>query len=128
MGSRIVTPMMEQLCMDSLRGLFGCSGDISNVPSRSASIGPKDILSAKKNLCFNFLSSANGGCNLQKPCLQLAMFGPVCPENPGSILRLTSGICYVSAQVSGPTLRVRDENELGARIDAIRRSEEACRP
>lgn len=123
MGSRRVTPMMEQLCMDSLRGMFGCSGDISNVPPCSVTIGPKDLKAAKLNMCFNFLSSCNGANNLQKPCLQLAMFGPVCPKNPGSVLRLLPGTCFVSMQVAAPTNYAGDEEWLGEKIDAIRKAE-----
>lgn len=123
MGSRIVTPSCEQICMDSLRGMFGCSGDISNVPPCTATIGPKDLKAAKRNLCFNFLSSANGANNLQKPNLQLAMFGPICPQNPGCVLRLLPGVCYVSAQVSAPTTYPGDENWLGETVENIRKAE-----
>ena len=123
MGSRIVTPSCEQICMDSLRGMFGCSGDISNVPPCTATIGPKDLKAAGLNLCFNFLSSANGVNNLQKPNLQLAMFGPICPQNPGSVLRLLPGVCYVSAEVSAPTNYPGDEDWLGETIEAIRKAE-----
>ena len=126
MGSRIATPMMEQLCLDSLRGMFGCSGDISNVPPCIATIGPKDLKAAKDVECFNFLTSANGANNLQKPCLQLAMFGPVCPKNPGSVLRLLPGTCYVADPVSAPTCYPGDENWLGEKIEAIRKAEGGC--
>ncbi|MBQ6544817.1 MAG: hypothetical protein IJL72_03665 [Lachnospiraceae bacterium] len=122
-GSAHVTPMMEQLCLDSLRGMFGCSGDISNVPPCTVTIGPKDLKAAKLNLCFNFLTSANGANNLQKPCLQLAMYGPIDPRNPGSILRLFPGTCYVSATVSAPTNYGGDEDWLGEKIEAIRKAE-----
>ena len=125
-GSALVTPSMEQLCMDSLRGMFGCSGDISNVPPCSVSIGPKDLKAAKLNMCFNFLSSANGANNLQKPCLQLAMFGPVCPKNPGSVLRLLPGKCFVSMQVYAPTGSQPDNDWLGEKIEEIRKAEGGC--
>lgn len=126
MGSRIATPMMEQLCMDSLRGMFGASGDLSNVPPCIATIGPRDLKTAKEILCYNFLSSANGANNLQKPCLQLAMFGPVCPRNPGSLLRLLPGTCYVSMQVSAPTNSQPDNDWLAEKLDAIRKAEGGC--
>lgn len=123
MGSRIVTPMMEQLCMDSLRGMFGCSGDISNVPPCSATIGPRDLAKARCSLSFNFLSSCDGARSLQHPNLLLAMFGPLSPRNPGSLLRLLPGACYVSAQAASPTDYPGDEEWLGETIDALRKSE-----
>ena len=123
-GSAIVTPSMEQLTLDSLRGMFGCSGDISNVPPRTASIGPRDLKAAKLNLCFNFLSSANGANNFQKPCLLLSMFGPLTPKNPGSILRLLPGRCFVSEQVSAPTAYSYDVDWLADTLAEIRGKEE----
>ena len=47
MGSRYVTPMMEMQAHDSLRGMFGCSGDIGNVPPCAVTVGPKDLAAAK---------------------------------------------------------------------------------
>lgn len=123
MGSRIVTPSMEQLCMDSLRGMFGASGDISNVPPCTATLGPKDLRSAKTVQCFNFLSSCNGVNNLQAPVLRLSMFGPLCPQNPGALLRTLPGTCYVSAAVAQNIAYPVDLDWLPEKIEAIRRAE-----
>jgi len=123
MGSRIVTPSMEQQCMDSLRGMFGCSGDISNVPPCTATLGPKDLKAAKTVQCFNFLSSCNGLNNLQSPGIRLAMFGPICPTNPGSLLRKLPGVCYLSVQVAQQIAYPVDLDWLPEKIGAIRKAE-----
>ena len=50
MGSRLVTPMMEMQAHDSLRGMFGCAGDIGNVPPKAVTVGPKDLAAAKERV------------------------------------------------------------------------------
>ena len=123
MGSRQVTPSMEQLCMDSLRGMFGTSGDISNVPPCSVTLGPKDLKAAKTVQCFNFLSSCNGANNLQSPVIRLSMFGPLCPKNAGAFLRTLPGTCYVSAQVAQNIAYPVDLDWLPEKIESIRKAE-----
>ena len=123
LGCRIVTPSMEQLCMDSLRGMFGCSGDISSVPPCSATLGPKDLKAAKLTLCFNYLSSCDGAQNLQIAAIKLAMFGPVCPKNPGALLRTLPGTCFVSATVAKKVAYPVDLDWLPEKIESIRRAE-----
>jgi len=100
MGSRLVTPMPEMIAHDSLRGMFGCAGDIANVPPRAATIGPKDLMAAKEWIDVEYLISCGGSPAHQKFPLRLALFGPICPENPGSIMRLHKGTCYVAEQVA----------------------------
>ena len=50
MGSRYVTPMMEMQAHDSLRGMFGCSGDIGNVPPCAVTVGPRDLAAARERI------------------------------------------------------------------------------
>ena len=102
MGSRLVTPMAEMIAHDSLRGMFGCAGDIGNVPPCAATIGPKDLLSAKEWIDVEYLSGCGGSPAHQKFPLQLALFGPICPENPAALMRLHAGTCYVDAAVAVP--------------------------
>ena len=123
MGSRYVQPMMEMLAHDSLRGMFGCSGDIGNVPPYAVTVGPKDLASAKLRIDLEYLLSAGGDGAMQKYPLKLALLGPVVPENPGSMMRLFPGICYVAETVAAPGGYAQDEDWLMEALDEISRQE-----
>ena len=107
MGSRLVTPMAEMIAHDSLRGMFGCAGDISNVPPMAVTVGPKDLIAAKEWIDVEYLVGC-GGVSHQKFPLRLAMFGPISEKNPGSIMRLHKGICYVADEVAVPPTTLPD--------------------
>lgn len=123
MGSRIVTPMAETIAHDSLRGMFGCSGDIGNVPPCAATVGPKDLVAAKEIVDVEFLSACGGFPSQQKLPIRIALLGPVCPKNPGSLLRLLPGTCYVSESVASAPAYSPDEPWLDETIAAIREKE-----
>ena len=122
-GSRIVTPMAEMIAHDSLRGMFGCSGDIANVPPRAATVGPRDLLAAKRWIDVEYLTACGGNPAHQKFPLRLALFGPICPENPGSLMRLHAGACYVSPAVAAAPQTEPDFDILDT-LAAIRSREE----
>ncbi len=124
MGSRFVTPMMETLAFDSLRGMFGCSGDIGNVPPCAVTVGPKDLAAAKYRMDMEFLSACGGTPSLQKYPLKLSLFGPAEPYNPGAMMRLYPGTCFVSAEVAAPGVYRDDNNWLAEKLDEIRKQEE----
>lgn len=124
MGSRIVTPMPEMIAHDSLRGMFGCSGDIANVPPKAATLGPKDIMASKEWIAVEYLSGCGGESSNQKFPVRLALFGPVCPENPGSYMRCHKGMCYVSEAVASPQANPDDYIGLIETLDEIRKKEE----
>lgn len=123
MGSRLVTPMAEMIAHDSLRGMFGCSGDIGNVPPKAVTVGPKDLMESKEWIDVEFLVGCGGAPAHQKFPLRLAMFGPVCPENPGSIMRLHKGICYVSGQVAATPATPHDHDWLPEKLEEIKKQE-----
>lgn len=123
MGSRLVTPMPESIAYDSLRGMFGCSGDIANVPPKGVTVGPKDLMAAKEWIDVEFLVGC-GGIAHQKHQIRLSLFGPVCPEIPGSLMRLHSGTCYVADAVAAPVNSLPDWEDLPATLEAIRQKEE----
>ena len=122
MGSRLVTPMAEMIAHDSLRGMFGCAGDIGNVPPCAATIGPKDLLSSKEWIHVEFLVACGGSPAHQKFPLQLALFGPICPQNPASLMRLHAGTCYVDPRVATPEETPPDYDIL-EQLAAIREKE-----
>ncbi len=123
MGSRLVTPMPEMIAHDSLRGMFGCAGDIGNVPPKAATLGPKDLLASKLWIDLEYHTTCSGG-SYQKFPLRLAMFGPICPENPGSIMRLHKGICYLSDAVAVAPNTLPDYDFLPSTLEEIRKKEE----
>ena len=123
MGSRIVTPAEEQMAFDSLRGMFGNSGDIANVPPRTATIGPKDIAAAKLVLTYEYMSAAHGMNTLQQPGLKLALLAPAGPQNPASVLRLCPGTVYISDTVASNTVYRPDVPWLEETINEIRKQE-----
>ena len=122
-GSRLVTPMPEAIAYDSLRGMFGCSGDIGNVPPKAVTLGPKDLMAAKEWIDVEFLVGC-GGTSHQKHQLRLSLFGPVCPEIPGSLMRLHKGICYVAPAVAAPINSLPDHEGLVEKLEEIRQKEE----
>lgn len=124
MGSRLVTPMAEMIVHDSLRGMFGCSGDIGNVPPCAATVGPKDLLAAKEWVDVEYLVACGGNPAQQRFPLRLALFGPICPENPAALMRLHAGTCYVSAEVAALGVYQKDEDWLQEKLDEIRAKEE----
>ena len=125
MGSRLVTPMMEMQAHDSLRGMFGCAGDIGNVPPKAVTVGPKDLAAAKERVDVEYLSACGGTPSLQKYPLKLALLGPICPANPGSMMRLFPGACYASVDVASGGGYQADVDWLQEKLDEIKKQEEA---
>ncbi len=125
MGSRLVTPMAEMIAHDSLRGMFGCSGDIGNVPPKAVTVGPKDLMASKEWIDVEYLAGCGGVVAHQKFPLRLALFGPIATNNIGSIMRLHKGTCYVSADVARPPVAAPDHEGLIEKLEEIRKKEEA---
>ena len=124
MGSRLVTPMPEMIAHDSLRGMFGCAGDIGNVPPRAVTVGPKDLLNAKEWIDVEYLTGCGGAPAHQKFPLRLGLFGPVCPQNPACLMRLHAGTCYVSQDVAVPPKTAPDYDWLPGALDQIAQKED----
>ena len=124
LGSRYVTPMPENIAMDSLRGMFGFSGDLGNVPPCAVTVGPKDLANAKTCMHMQFLTACGGTVALQKTPLKLSLFGALCPENTGSMMRLLPGTCYVSEDVAAQGVYRQDALWLEEKIAEIKKQEE----
>lgn len=124
MGSRYVTPMMEMQAHDSLRGMFGCSGDIGNVPPCAVTVGPKDLAAAKYRIDLEYLSACGGNPSLQKFPLKMALMAPICPRNPASMMRMYPGICYVAETIGAKSVYRNNELWLIDKIEEIRKKEE----
>lgn len=125
MGSRYVTPMPESLAFDSLRGMFGCSGDLGNVPPCAVTVGPKDLAAAKLRIDVEYMLACGETIAPQKTPLKLSLFGPVDPKNPGCMMRLFPGICYVASALTTAGGYVEDMDWLPEKVEEIRKKEEA---
>ena len=86
LGTRLVELSPVTICQNSLYADAGGAGDWSRLPWKAYTIGPKDIAGAALR------SSWNGyGCGdsmWERFICRLAMFGPVTPLVPASILQL----------------------------------------
>ena len=99
--SRIVTETPLTICENSLFGPMGASGDVWAVPPKSATIGPKDVVSAKDRFeLHNFVNP--DGSSWQRMISRLELYGPISMECPASIMRLGKGTCYVSEAIAKP--------------------------
>lgn len=123
LGSRLVTPMPEMIAHDSLRGMFGCAGDIASVPPKAATVGPRDLMAAKEWIDIEYMMGCAASLIPQRFPLRLALFGPVSHINPASIMRLHKGICYATEEMSAEIVIPEDFDVL-ERIAEIKAKEE----
>ena len=101
LDSRIVTETPLTICENSLFGPMGASGDVWAVPPKSATIGPKDVVSAKDRFeLHNFVNP--DGSSWQRMVSRLELYGPITQDFPATILRLGKGTCYVSEAIAAP--------------------------
>jgi len=123
MGSRRVPVTLELAAMESLRGMFGCSGDIAAVPPYVVTIGPRDLKQAKYIFNAQFLTNCGGSPAYQRFALHLALLGPVDPKNPACMMRLLPGVCYAGPTVASDCIHAPDTPELDKILSDIRAKE-----
>lgn len=124
MGSRRVPVTLETATMESVRGMFGCSGDLAAVPPFVATIGPKDLKKAKYTVHTQFHTHCGGFAPYQRFPLRLALLGPVDPKNPACLMRLYPGVCFASPTVAGPCVYTPDAPWMTETLSEIRAKEE----
>ncbi len=90
------------IAQNSLHGVFGCSGDVGNVPPKAATLGPLDVKRAKRRFEQHGLSTMGTFSSWQRMVSRLICHGPVTPLVPGSILQLFPCTLYVSPQIAKP--------------------------
>ena len=100
--SRIVTTTALTVCENSLFGPMGASGDVWAVPYKAATIGPKDIVTARDRFELHNILNAETGATWQRMVSRLELYGPITQDFPASILRLGKGTCYVSETIAAP--------------------------
>lgn len=100
MGARLVTLNPMTIMQNSLHGMFGCSGDIANVPPRAATIGPADVKNARNRIEMHSLSTMGTASSWQRMISRLVLHGPATPQVPSSILQLMPTSVYVSEGIA----------------------------
>ena len=100
MGARIVTLSPFTLAQNSLHGSFGMSGDLSIVPPRAATIGPKDVIASRNRMDFSTLGVHGTTTSWQRMITRLCTHGPVTPKLPTSIHQELRSDKYISEEVA----------------------------
>lgn len=101
-GPGIVTLSPFTLAQNSLHGSFGSSGDIAAVPPKAATIGPAQYLEAKEVISSYGISIQGTHSSWQRLITRLALFGPVTPKVPDSIIQLRKAKVKVSETIAAP--------------------------
>jgi glucosamine-6-phosphate deaminase len=100
MGARIVTLNPFTLAQSSLDPDFGMSGDVSWIPPRAATIGPKEVLAARLRSSWNSFTIASTPVSWQRFTVRLALHGPVTSEVPASILQLAPTEVHLAESIA----------------------------
>jgi len=100
--AKIVTLHPLTIVQNSLHGVFGCSGNIGNVPPKAATIGPRDVLHAKRRIEGHGLSTMGTFSSWQRMVSRLITHGPVTPMVPGSIYQILPCTIYISTNIAKP--------------------------
>ena len=100
MKARRVTLNPLTVAQNSMHGVFGCSGDIANVPPKAVTIGPFDVAHAKNRFEMHALTTMGTMSSWQRMISRLVLYGPVTPQVPSSILQLMKTDVYVSEEIA----------------------------
>lgn len=74
MDARIVTLNPMTIMQNSLHGVFGCSGDVANVPPKAATIGPVDVKRAKNRFEMHALTTGSEFSSWQRMISRLVLY------------------------------------------------------
>lgn len=100
MGSRIVTLHPLTIAQNSLHGMFGCSGDIANVPPKAATVGPLDIVQARERFETHGITTMGSVSSWQRMISRLTLHAPPTPQLPTSFIQLLPTTVYVSEMIA----------------------------
>ena len=100
MGPRIVTLNPFTIAQSSIAPDAGKSGDWSSIAPRAATIGPKEVLGAKLRSSWNPFIIGGSSISWQRFTVRLALFGPVTPKIPASILQLARSEIYLTETIA----------------------------
>ena len=100
--AKVVSLHPLTIAQNSLHGVFGCSGNIGNVPPKAATIGPRDVLHAKTRVESHGLTTMGTFSSWQRMTSRLITHGPVTPMVPGSIYQTLPCTIYISPSIAKP--------------------------
>ncbi|MDD5705580.1 MAG: hypothetical protein PHR35_06615 [Kiritimatiellae bacterium] len=100
--AQVVTLHPLTIAQNSLHGVFGCSGDVGNVPPKAATLGPLDVKRAARRIEEHGLTTMGTFSSWQRMVSRLICHGPVSPMVPGSILQLFPTNVYVASTIAQP--------------------------
>lgn len=100
--AQVLTLHPLTVMQNSLHGVFGCSGDIANVPPKAVSIGPRDVLHAKVKQEYHGLSTMGTFSSWQRMVSRMITHGPVTPYVPGSVYQLMDCDVFVDMNIAQP--------------------------
>ena len=100
MDARIVTLHPLTIAQNSLHGVFGCSGDIANVPPRAATVGPADIVRARERFEMHAITTMGSESSWQRMISRLCLHAPPTPQLPTSFMQLLPTTVYVSERIA----------------------------
>jgi 6-phosphogluconolactonase/glucosamine-6-phosphate isomerase/deaminase len=102
MGTRICTLSPFTIAQNSLHGCFGASGDLTAVPPKAATVGPKEILAAKHRIAMHAITVGGSFQSWQRTVSRLVMHGPVTPLVPESILQTVPTDVWLGQNIAAP--------------------------
>ncbi|NLZ56670.1 MAG: hypothetical protein GX900_08455 [Clostridiaceae bacterium] len=100
--AQVLTLHPLTIAQNSLHGVFGCSGDLTSVPPKAATIGPRDVLNSREKFEFHGLTTMGTFSSWQRMTSRLITHGPVTPYVPGSIYQLMDVNVYLSPSIATP--------------------------
>lgn len=100
--AKIVTLHPLTIAQNSLHGVFGCSGNVGNVPPKAVTIGPRDVLHAKKRVECHGLTTMGTFSSWQRMTSRLITHGPITPMVPGSMYQMLPCTIYVDPAIAQP--------------------------
>lgn len=95
-----VTLSPYTLAQNSMHGSFGASGDIAAVPPKAATVGPAQILEAKYRVANHAIGVHGTATSWQRLITRIALFGPVTPLVPHSVVQLKPTRITVSETIA----------------------------
>ncbi len=100
--AKIVTLHPLTIAQNSLHGVFGCSGNVANVPPKAATIGPREVLNAKRRIESHGISTMGTFSSWQRMTSRLITHGPVTPMVPGSMYQKLACTIYIDPNIAKP--------------------------
>lgn len=100
MGARICTLGPLSIAQNSLHGSMGYSGDLSAVPPKCATIGPKEVISARHRIEVASIGIGGTQISWERMIARLCYHGPVTPLLPSSIHQTLRTDCYLTETIA----------------------------